>query len=286
MPILIFIKDLLIATASQLISLFAGILTFGLLINYFSRLTFKSVEKAFGNRGVYLLAWLGTPIHELGHALFCVVFLHKIIDIKFFKPDPVTGTLGYVYHSWNKKNPWQVLGNFFIGIGPVILGCATLAAAYYILIPGSQSVWNSIIVKTSGIDGSSIISYWEAWRGSGLDILKTIFVLDNMTGWRFWVFLYLGLCISSNIRLSLADVKHLPMGFGCIVLPLLVLNMICLIIGTDNNSIILPFFAASLAVVNSVLMLALVLILLGFSIIYIISGAYYRLKYKTTLNPF
>ena len=74
------------------------------------------------------MAWLGTPIHELGHALFCVIFRHRITKIEFFKPDPVSGTLGYVEHKWNRHNLWQVLGNFFIGVGPVILGCAVLFA--------------------------------------------------------------------------------------------------------------------------------------------------------------
>jgi transposase InsO family protein len=36
--------------------------------------------------------------------------MHRIVEIEFFKPDPNTGTLGYVYHKWNRSNPWQVLG--------------------------------------------------------------------------------------------------------------------------------------------------------------------------------
>src|SRR3989304_5001472 len=113
MAVLIFIKDLIIATFSQMASLFAGVFIFGLLINFFSQLTFKSLERAFGSGGTYFVAWLGTPIHELGHALFCLIFRHRIVKIEFFKPDPVSGTLGYVVHKWNRHNLWQVLGNFF-----------------------------------------------------------------------------------------------------------------------------------------------------------------------------
>ena len=82
MSALLFIRDLVIATFGQMVSLFAGVFVFGFIINVLSQLTYKSLEKAFGNQGVYLAAWLGTPLHELGHALFCVIFLHKIADMK------------------------------------------------------------------------------------------------------------------------------------------------------------------------------------------------------------
>ena len=111
MSILIFIKDLLITTFGQMVSLLAGVFLFGLLIHFISLFTFRSVERAFGSKGIYIVAWLGTPVHELGHAIFCVIFMHKIMEISFFKPDPLTGTLGYVSHQWNRSNPWQVLGN-------------------------------------------------------------------------------------------------------------------------------------------------------------------------------
>jgi hypothetical protein len=95
MPVLAFIKDLIIATFAQMTSLFVGVFLFGLLIHFISHITFKSIERAFWNKGTYFVAWLGTPIHELGHALFCVIFMHRIVEIEFFKPDPLTGTLGY-----------------------------------------------------------------------------------------------------------------------------------------------------------------------------------------------
>jgi hypothetical protein len=285
MPVLLFIRDLIVATFGQMASLFAGVFVFGLLINLLSQMTFKSLEKAFGSRGVYLVAWLGTPIHELGHALFCLIFLHKIADMKLFKPDPVNGTLGYVYHTWNKKNPWHILGNFFIGIGPVVLGCAVLFGVFYLLIPGSSRVWDSILVQANGIDGYTIGSYLEVWKVSALAFVKLIFTVANLTGWRFWVFLYLAICISANIRLSWSDIKHSLSSFGCIVLPFLLLNLIGLIIGSGGEALF-PFTAASLGAVYGVLVLALVMVLLGFVLIYTISAVYYRLRYRIILKPF
>ena len=285
MPVLLFIRDLIVATFGQMASLFAGVFVFGLLINFLSQLTFKSLEKAFGSRGVYLVAWLGTPLHELGHAIFCLIFRHKIVDIKFFKPDPVNGTLGYVYHKWNKKNPWHILGNFFIGIGPVVLGCAVLFGVFYILVPGSSRVWDAILVQANEINRYSLGSYWEVWQGSALALVKLIFTVENLTGWRFWVFLYLAICISANIRLSWSDVKHALSGFGCIVLPFLLINLIGLITGAGGEALF-PFTAAWLGAVYGVLVLALVMVLAGFILIYTIAAAYYRMRYRIILKPF
>lgn len=286
MPVLVFIKELVVATFSQMASLFAGVFFFGLLIHFISQLTFRSLERSFGRKGTYLVAWLGTPIHELGHALFCVIFMHKIVEIEFFKPDPLTGTLGYVYHKWNRSNPWHVLGNFFIGIGPVILGCAVLFVTFYFLIPNSYQVWDYIIARVKEIDsGYSLGSYFEILGGSSFVMTKLIFTISNLTSWSFWIFCYLSICVASNIRLSLSDVKGALSGFGCIVLPFLLINFLALVI--DISSVkFFPFTASSLGVVYSLFVLALIMVSLGFIVTYLVSATYVKIKRGYLLNPF
>ena len=273
MPVLAFIKDLIIATFSQMASLFAGLFLFGLLIHFISQLTFKSLERSFGSKGTYLVAWLGTPIHELGHALFCVIFMHKIVEIEFFKPDPLTGTLGYVYHKWNRSNPWQVLGNFFIGIGPVILGCVVLFATFYFLIPNSYQVWDYIIARVKEIDGSySVGSYFEILGGSSFAMTKLIFTISNLTSWSFWIFCYLSICVASNIRLSLSDIKGTLSGFGYVILPFLLINFLGLITGFGSEKFF-PFTAASFGMVYSLFILGLVMSLIGLALVYLVSAS-------------
>jgi hypothetical protein len=286
MTALLFIKDLLLATLGQMASLFLGVFIFGLLIHFISQLTFKSLANALGPKGTYLVAWLGTPLHELGHAFFCLIFLHKIEEIKFFKPDKVTGTLGYVYHKWNPKSPWQVLGNFFIGIGPMVLGCGVLFALFYFLIPDSARVWDSVIVSVSDIGkGAPIGSYFGIFRDSTLAIIKLIFTFPNLSIWQFWVFLYLSICIASNIRLSLADIKGSLSGLGCIVLPFLIVNLICLLTGYSSDKVF-PYTASVLGAIYSLLILALIMVLIGFVLIYLLAATYYRMRYRAVLNPF
>jgi len=286
MTALVFIKDVAVATLGQMASLFLGVFIFGLLIHFISQLTFKSLGNAFGPGGTYVVAWLGTPLHELGHALFCLIFLHKIDDIQFFKPDKTTGTLGYVSHMWNPKNPWHVLGNFFIGIGPVVLGCGVLFALFYFLIPGSAGVWSRIIADVSAIEnGSSIMSYLDVFWSLVLAIVGHVFTLNNLSLWQFWVFLYLSICVASNIRLSWADVKGSLSGLGCVVLPFLILNVILLAAGYGNDAFY-PYAASALGVIYSLLILALIMVLIGFIIIYVIAAVFYRLRYRSILNPF
>jgi hypothetical protein len=286
MTVLIFVKDLLLATLGQIATLFLGIVIFGLLIHFISQLTFKSLGNTYGPWGTYFVAWLGTPIHELGHALFCLIFGHRIEDMQIFKADPNSDTLGYVYHTWNPKNPYHVLGNFFIGIGPVVLGCAVLFGLFYLLIPDSGSAWHTVITNISSVEkGSSVGNYLVVFRDSALAIIKLIFTWNNLGLWRFWVFLYLSVCISSNIRLSWADFKGSLAGLGCVVMPFLILNLILFLAGRTTDYVF-PYTASVLGGIYSLLILALIMVVIGFILIYLLMSVFYRLKYKAILNPF
>lgn len=50
-----------------------------------------------------LTGLIGIPIHELGHAYFCLIFGHKIKNIKLFSFSSFEYSLGYVNHSYNPK---------------------------------------------------------------------------------------------------------------------------------------------------------------------------------------
>lgn len=281
-----FFTDLFVLTFSQIISLFAGIFVFGLLIHFISHFMFNSLGRAFGPAGTYLVAWLGTPIHELGHIIFCILFGHKITKVALFSPDPQTGTLGYVNHQWNKSNPWQVLGNLFIGIGPVIVGSLALLGLFYLLAPNGPQAWDSIIAGASELGGdNSIGDYLTVLKDSFLVFAKAVFTVSNISSWQFWIFCYLAVCVASNIRLSLADIKNSLSGLGCLIIPFVIVNTVALLSGIGSKRYF-PFTASSLSMMYSLFILALIMTAAGFILTYLISAIWVKLRRGRILNPF
>lgn len=281
-----FFKDLFLLTFSQIISLFAGIFIFGLLIHFLSHFMFNSLGRAFGPAGTYLVAWLGTPIHELGHVIFCIIFGHKITKVELFSPNPQSGTLGYVNHEWKKSNPWQVLGNFFIGIGPIIIGSLALLGLFYLLAPNGSRAWDSIIAGANQLGADNTISgYLAVLKDSFLVFVKAVFTVANISTWQFWVFCYLAICVASNIRLSLADMKNSLSGLGCLIIPFIIVNVIALLSGIGSERYF-PFTASTLSVMYSLFILALILTAGGFIITYLISAMWVKLWRRKILNPF
>jgi hypothetical protein len=279
-----FLRDLVVVTLGQLASLFAGVFVFGLLLHLVSLLSFRTLEKVFGSHGSYFVAWLGTPVHELSHAVFCLIFMHRIAEIKFFAPDPAVGTLGYVRHTWNKRNPWAVLGNFFIGVGPVLIGGGLLFGLFYWLVPGGHGAWGSIRDAGSAGDFTTWQTYLGVFRDASLVLVRTLFTASNFGTWQFWVFLYLAVCVATNVRLSPADARGALSGLGCVVLPFFVANLVAMLAGAAGDRFV-PFTASSLGTAYSVFVLAFTVALVGFALIYIFAVVVYRLRYRLWLAP-
>ena len=63
---------------------------------------------------------LGTPLHELSHALMCLLFRMRIQRIALYAPNALTGMLGYVKFQYRPHSPMHALGRLFQGIAPMI----------------------------------------------------------------------------------------------------------------------------------------------------------------------
>lgn len=214
------LKNVLVSSLVQFwwfIGIFVALSVVLYFIARVSRRTYASVSK--GNIDIYVTGWIGTPVHEFGHWLFCIIFGHKIKEVRFFKPDTKSGTLGYVAHSYDKKSYYQQVGNFFIGVGPVLIGTLALSLLAYLLLPNSR-----IAIKLF----SDFVSGWpiEVSYGSKsalnaivdnfVQIYKVVLVSSNLKALVFWLFIYLSVCISSHMMLSTADMKQA--FFGALVL--------------------------------------------------------------------
>ena len=91
----------------------------------------------FGFNGILFTGILGTPLHELSHYVMCLIFKHNIVRVELFRPSSckVDGVLGFVSHSFNKNSLYQQIGNFFIGIAPLVFGSIALIFSFKLLLP-------------------------------------------------------------------------------------------------------------------------------------------------------
>ena len=84
-----------ITTFSHLMIMLGPGIALALLMNYLAALVEKSAYRVLGFRVYYgIFGWLGTIIHESGHALFCIIFGHRITEIKWFDFNSGDGNLG------------------------------------------------------------------------------------------------------------------------------------------------------------------------------------------------
>jgi hypothetical protein len=173
-----------------------------------------------GRGAVLVTGWLGVPIHELSHAVMCVVFRHRIDKLVLFHPDPRSGTLGFVNHSWDRRNPWNVVGAFFVGIAPLLGGAAAILALLQLLLPGALSV-PQVALPTGPGDSAGWAAMGHGLREALGHALHVMFSPQNLAGWRLWLFLYLALCIGSHVSPSRQDLHGSLFG-GLAFLALLV----------------------------------------------------------------
>jgi len=168
----------------------------------------QSLARLLGDNAYIYLTAPGVAIHELSHAFFCLVFGHKIREMKLFSPAD-DGTLGYVSHSYDPKNFYQRTGNFFIGTGPVWGGIFVLYLFSRILLPETM-------LPFSGRIGNDLTAF-----------LDGIFSISSWTNWKFYLWLYIALTVGSHITLSKSDLKGAADGLlilcvivmlGCLVL--------------------------------------------------------------------
>lgn len=210
-------------TARQLLMLLGPVLVLAFVLHQLS--SYVRSRAAHG-LGVDLYMWLTAPgvmVHELGHALFCVVFGHAITRMKLFGPQ-ADGTLGYVEHSYNHKNPYQSIGNFFIGTGPIWLGSAMV----YVL---SRYLLGAHVSASSVTAGSGVMEIMTDVAASAFRSFTGLLDPSLMGSWRFWAFAYLVVCIGSHITLSAPDIRGAFKGFLALVAAVLLFNLLTVWMG-------------------------------------------------------
>lgn len=220
-----FIIDLFLKTGLETLYFSGAIIIVGLLLGFLENQANRNFQKSLGRNAIMVTGVIGTPVHELSHALTALIFGHKITDIKLFQRPDRDGVMGYVNHAYNSKNIYHQVGNFFIGIAPIFGGLLVIMALMGLLMPQVLESYMVVVTQGMAVETLSVAAFAGVFSAY-LELLKLIFAWGNFQDITFYLFLFLAICISSHISLSPADIKGAFKGLIFIFLILLILNAI------------------------------------------------------------
>jgi hypothetical protein len=218
----------------------------------------RHTTRHLGGAAYALFGWPGTIVHELGHAAFCLLFGHRITGMRLFDFAPRDGTRGHVAHTFDPTNPWQQVGNFFIGVGPILFGTlAIVAAARWLLGPAAFDPLAAPLPASGAVrDFGGALALAGHVAAGALASLGALLEPQRWSDWRTYVFLYLAFAVGGSISLSGSDLEGALAGFGALVLALLVLNLATLWLG-DVPGMMVALLARWLAVGWAAMLFAL-----------------------------
>lgn len=257
---LMIIIDLFVKTGLETLYFTGAIILAGLLLGFLETQSNRNFQRSLGRNAIMVTGAIGTPIHELSHALTALIFGHKIIDIKLVQRPDQNGVMGYVNHSYNSKNIYHQVGNFFIGIAPIFGGLLVIMVLMGVLIPQVMESFMAVVTQGMAVETLSMASFSGVFTAY-LELVKLIFSWENFQNITFYLFLFLAICISSHISLSPADIKGAFKGLVFIFLILLLLNAIGL-----SQSILSVDVLKYNILVTSFLMIAVIFSLITFGI--------------------
>lgn len=204
----------------------------------------------------FVTAFIGVPVHEISHAIACLIFGHKINEIKLLQFNG-TPTLGYVNHSYSKRNVYHRIGNLFIGLAPIYIGlilCVLFTKLFFSEIDFgtfNRSIYNDLLEVTrfSDLVGLCISNLF-----SSVDLHVILFTESNAK-YFFWLFVMSS--IITHIIPSSSDFEGVKDGLLFLILFISLL------------------FTLGISVISSVLLpiiLNLVSVLLSFYVVIILTS--------------
>lgn len=227
-------KEIVFNFALQVIIGLGTIVVFTLLLYLCSKFYLSKT----GNAGVIVnrvTGVIGTPVHELSHALFCILFGHKIQAIKLFQISD-DGTMGYVEHTYNPKNLYHRIDNFFIGIAPIFGGAAVIYLIMRFCLPNT---FISIKEELNFVYLLDVNLFDLHFYGNFFDIIKSIFEIiydfSNFSNVLWWISMLIMICVSMHMLLSVADIKGSLAGLASFLILLLVLDIVGYFVGFLHN---------------------------------------------------
>ncbi len=208
-------------TMRQLVVVAGPLIVMAFLLHVVERLLSSRLISRFGWRGVLMTGWLGVPVHELSHALACVLFRHRVERLRLFSPDPHTGRLGSVQHAWNRRSLYQQVGRFFIGIAPIVGGTLVLWWLSWVF----ASLSPMTIEPPHLPPGSSLFALAGAAANGARELIVGLARPEVLSSGWTWLYLYLCLCVGAHLAPSSSDLRGGAPGFALLLVLVFVANL-------------------------------------------------------------
>jgi len=224
--------QVLLISSKLLLGLFFPIVFCCFILNVLSKEQNRRLYYIGGWKGLLTTAWIGTPIHELSHYLAAIVGNHKVVDMKIFKPDKRTGSMGYVAHSYQVDNFYQaVVGNTFISIAPFFGGAAVIYLVSTLVFPGFSLFTRDVpqiyyLTIDNALEWKSYLLFGKSAYYFFNHLFDTMFSLQMLHDWKLYVFLFLMLGIANHLSPSGSDFQNFWTPLLILVCTIFLLNLI------------------------------------------------------------
>ncbi len=255
----------------QFLYFFGSLFIAGIILTWISRWTQNVFRQfKFPNFGLYVFGVIGVPVHELCHYVFAKVFFHDVKKVKWFDPKGRGGSSGSVTHCYNDHNFYHRLGLFFIGMGPVILAPILLSAIYYSLVPGSANFDFSILNLAKSLEAFGLtLTHIRNWSSIG-----------------FYFFIYLTVCITSQMELSPDDFKITRGGIFPFFVLFFLANVLAAVFKFNLHGKFQYFLNSSFVLWIGFFALAIVIALLNLILCLVLMNLINKLTGAELINPF
>jgi hypothetical protein len=242
---------LIVLTLYELFVAGVTVLTAATILDVLNRAGGRLILRAFGSSVCLAATAVSTVLHELSHAIMCLLFLHRIESIEIFSFDPVTGRSGFVRHSWDAGSLYQRAGNFFIGIAPMLAGVPLLLLSGALC--GIRSSFAIGKVAWSGgttpWTGAAVTSYVVAPLLSGI---TGLFTVDNLTNPYFYVYLPAAFVVCRAMAPSLPDLRGSGIGAAAVGVLMFLANIVAFFFGHNPWGFLGTIIAVSSVILHAV----------------------------------
>ncbi len=198
----------------------------GLVISLCRHLFVRLMGNGAGRVAVSVTSLIGTPVHELGHAIMCLLFGHRITEMVLWQPRSRDGTLGYVTHAYNPRNPYHILGNLFIGIGPILSGLGVLTLTLRLCFPSALAGYLATARAAVASGDTGLRLFWEGLRMFS-DMVREAMTDGGVPLWTRILGILVLLSVALHIELSPADIKGALKAIPLYLLLALLTTVVC-----------------------------------------------------------